>query len=93
MWTMKRYFILCLALLCIFCAGNLHAEQLWTKCHVTCRCLHDNTIGNFAFTIPVDKSPDIGFEADWACKVYGEKVCSDGCNGTKYTFTYQVVSP
>ncbi len=67
--------------------------QVGTKCHITCRCLQDNTVGNFAFVIPVDQSPDIGFEADLACKAYGDRVCSDGCNGLKFSFTYQVTSP
>jgi hypothetical protein len=67
--------------------------QVLTKCHITCRCLQDNSVGNFAFVIPVDRSPDIGFEADMACKAYGHRVCSDGCNGLKFSYTYQVVSP
>ena len=67
--------------------------QLWVKCHITCRCLHDNSVGNFKFVIPVDLSPDIGFDADWACRIYGNRVCADGCNGTKFKYTYQVVSP
>jgi hypothetical protein len=68
-------------------------DQVLTKCHITCRCLQDNSVGNFAFVIPVDRSPDIGFEADMACKAYGHRVCSDGCNGLKFSYTYQVVSP
>jgi hypothetical protein len=68
-------------------------EQVWTKCHITCRCLSDNTVGNFAFDIPVDRSPDIGFEADLTCKSYGHRVCTDGCNGLKFSYTYQVTSP
>ncbi|MEI8182392.1 MAG: hypothetical protein WCG29_06760 [Desulfomonile sp.] len=69
------------------------AEQVWTKCHITCRCLNDNSVGNFAFDIPVDRSPDIGFEADLTCKSYGHRVCYDGCNGLKFSYTYQVTSP
>ncbi len=69
------------------------AEQVWTKCHISCRCLHDNSVGSFAFAIPVDRSPDIGFDADRICSIYGQRVCSDGCNGTKYSYTYQVTSP
>lgn len=69
------------------------AGQVWIKCHVTCRCQCDNTVGNFAFMIPVDRSPDIGFEADQACNAYANRVCTDGCNGLKFTYTYQVTSP
>lgn len=69
------------------------AGQVWTKCHISCRCLQDNSVGNFAFMIPVDRSPDIGFEADMACKAYGHRTCYDGCNGLKFTYTYQVISP
>lgn len=68
-------------------------NQVWTKCHITCRCLQDNSVGNFSFVIPVDRSPDIGFDADLACKTYGHQVCSDGCNGLKFSYTYQVTSP
>jgi hypothetical protein len=67
--------------------------QVLTKCHITCRCLQDNTVGNFAFVVPVDQTPDIGFDADMMCKAYGNRVCSDGCNGLKFSYTYQVVSP
>jgi hypothetical protein len=67
--------------------------QVGTKCHITCRCLQDNTVGNFAFVIPVDQTPDMGYEADLACKAYGHRVCSDGCNGLKFSYTYQVTSP
>jgi hypothetical protein len=67
--------------------------QVWTKCHLTCRCLHDNSVGNFEFVIPVDASPDIGFDADWACTTHGHRVCADSCNGTKFAYTYQVTSP
>jgi len=69
------------------------ADQVWIRCHITCRCLQNNTVGNFAFEIAVDRSPDIGFEADLACKSYGHRACSDGCNGTKFSYTYQVTSP
>jgi len=68
-------------------------QQLWTKCHITCRCLQDDSVGNFATTIPIDRSPDIGFDADLACKSYGHRVCLDGCNGLKFSYTYQVTSP
>jgi hypothetical protein len=67
--------------------------QVWTKCHITCRCLHDDSVGNFEFAIPVDVSPDIGFDADWACKTHGHRICADCCNGTKFAYTYQVTSP
>ncbi|MGO9572247.1 MAG: hypothetical protein ACLP5H_32420 [Desulfomonilaceae bacterium] len=67
--------------------------QVGTKCHITCRCLQDNSVGNLAFVIPVDQSPDIGYEADLACKAYGHRVCSEGCNGLKFSYTYQVTSP
>lgn len=69
------------------------AGQVWAKCHISCRCLCDDTVGNFMFAVPIDRSPDIGFEADLTCKAYGERACSDGCNGLQYSFTYQVVSP
>ena len=80
-------------LLVVGLAMNAWSGQVWTKCHITCRCLHDNSVGNFQFVIPVDRSPDIGFDADWACKVYGHRICADGCNGTKFSYTYQVTSP
>jgi hypothetical protein len=67
--------------------------QVWTKCHITCRCLQDNSVGNFAFAVPVDQSPDIGFDADLACKRYGHQICLDGCNSIKFSYTYQVTSP
>ena len=79
--------------ICVGLVPCVMAEQVWTKCHVTCRCLQDNTVGNFAFVIPIDKTPDIGFEADLACKAYGNRVCSDGCNGIKFNYSYQVTSP
>jgi hypothetical protein len=69
------------------------AEQVWTKCHISCRCLQNDSVGNFAFVIPVDRSPDIYFDADRACKAYGDWVCLDGCNSRKFTYTYQVTSP
>jgi hypothetical protein len=72
---------------------NCGAQQVWTKCHITCRCLNDNTVGNFSFVIPVDKTPDIGYEADLACQVYGHRVCSEGCNGLQFSYTYQTTSP
>ncbi len=73
--------------------GPARGEQVWLKCHITCRCSHDDSVGNFAFMIPIDKSPDIGFQADQACKSYGYRICADGCNGTKFTYSYQVTSP
>jgi len=73
--------------------GTAWGQQVWTKCHITCRCLQDNTVGNFSFVVPVDRSPDIGFEADQMCQIYGQRVCSDGCNGLKFAYTYQVTSP
>jgi len=69
------------------------AGQVLTKCHITCRCLCDDSIANFVFVIPIDKSPDIGYESDLACKSYGHRVCYDCCNGLKFSYTYQVVSP
>ncbi len=69
------------------------AGQVWVKCDITCRCLSDGQIGNFTFVIPVDKSPDLGYDADSACKSYGHRVCSDGCNGLKFSYTYQVTGP
>lgn len=85
-----------LALAAFLVAGSCvlaWSGQVGTKCHITCRCLQDNTVGNFAFVIPVDQSPDIGYEADLACQAYGHRVCSDGCNSLKFTFSYQVTSP
>ena len=73
--------------------GFVWAGQVWTQCHITCRCLRDNSVGNFNFVVPIDRSPDIGRDADQACRVYGNRVCADGCNGTKYSFTYRVTSP
>lgn len=69
------------------------AGQVWIKCHITCRCLQDNTVGNFAFNIALDRSPDTGFDADLACNSYAHRTCLDGCNGTKFSYTYQVTSP
>ena len=74
-------------------SGIAWGQQVWTKCHITCRCLQDNSVANFSFVIPVDRSPDIGFEADQACKSYGERICPDGCNSLKFAYTYQVTSP
>lgn len=79
--------------MCLLTPTIPSAGEVWIKCHITCRCLQDNTVGNFSFNIPVDTSPDIGFEADMACKRYGHQVCYDGCNGLKFTYTYQVVAP
>ncbi|MBI5249641.1 MAG: hypothetical protein HY912_09110 [Desulfomonile tiedjei] len=69
------------------------AEQVWTKCHITCRCLQDNTVGNFMFNIPLDRTPDTGFDADAACNSYAYRTCADVCNGTKFSYTFQVTSP
>lgn len=87
---------LVLLLACVASAGlqgASHGEQVATKCHITCRCLQNNSVGNFSFVIPVDRSPDIGFEADQVCNQYGHKVCLDGCNSRKFSYTYQVSSP
>lgn len=67
--------------------------QVWINCHITCRCLHDNSVGNFSFDIAIDRSHDIGFQADQACKAYGHRVCSDGCNGLNFSYSYRVISP
>lgn len=82
-----------LVLLALGLSSSAAAGQVWTKCHITCRCQCDNSVGNLAFMIPVDKSPDIGFEADQACNAYAHRACYDGCNGLKFTYTYQVTSP
>jgi hypothetical protein len=74
-------------------SGSVWGGQVWIKCHITCRCQHDDSVGNFKFVIPMDLSPDMAFDSDWACRVYGNRVCADGCNGTKFTYTYQVTSP
>ena len=92
-FPMKAVTIALAAALILTAATLCPAGQVWTKCHITCRCLQDNSVGNFAFVIPVDVSPDIGFDADLACKSYGDRICSDGCNSLKYSFTYQVTSP
>lgn len=73
--------------------GTACGEQVLTKCHITCRCLQNDSVGNFAFVIPIDRSPDMGFDADQACKAYGHKVCLDGCNSRKFSYTYKVTSP
>lgn len=78
---------------CLLTPSTPDAGETWIKCHITCRCLQDNTVGNFSFNIPVDTTPDIGFDADLACKRYGHHVCYEGCNGLKFTYTYQVVAP
>lgn len=87
------YLLFFAALLASSYVQTAQADQVWIKCHITCRCLQDNTVGNFAFDVVIDRSPDIGFEADLTCKSYGHRVCSDGCNGTKFSYTYQVTSP
>ena len=81
------------AALVVGCLTVASAEQVWTKCHITCRCLQNDSVGNFTFVIPIDRSPDIHFDADQACKAYGSRVCLDGCNGRKFSYTYQVTSP
>ncbi len=90
-----RVLLIVLTAMCVTLGtvGAGWSEQVWIKCHITCRCSHDNSVGNFAFMIPLDKSPDTGFDADNACKSYGHRVCADGCNGTKFTYSYQVTSP
>ncbi|MGC8603662.1 MAG: hypothetical protein ACP5VS_08250 [Desulfomonilaceae bacterium] len=81
-------------LIIILTEGHIgFTDQVWTKCHITCRCLQDNSVGNFSFVIPVDRTADIGYDADLACKTYGHKICADGCNGLKFSYTYQVTSP
>ena len=67
--------------------------QVWTKCHITCRCLQNNEVGAFDFVLPVDVTPDTGYEADLACKTHGYRNCGDCCNGTKFAYTYKVTSP
>lgn len=69
------------------------AGQVWTKCHITCRCLQTNNVGNFQFMLPIDRVRDMTYEADLACKAQGHNVCSDGCNGLKFSYTYKVTSP
>ncbi|MGB6065742.1 MAG: hypothetical protein WBG50_13135 [Desulfomonilaceae bacterium] len=80
-------------LLAVGTLSTVWGGQVGIKCHITCRCLQDNTVGNFAFIIPVDQTPDTGYDADLACFVYGNRVCSDGCNGLKFSYTYQTTSP
>lgn len=92
-YTAKAIMILSAVSIGLLPFSTAAGEQIWTKCHITCRCLNDNTVGNFAFEIPIDRSPDIGFEADVTCKSYGHRVCYDGCNGLKFSYTYQVTSP
>jgi hypothetical protein len=90
----RLLFVVLLAMcLTLGALGAAWSEQVYVKCHITCRCSHDDSIGNFAFMIPVDKSPDTGFHGDQACKSYGNRICADSCNGTKFTYTYQVTSP
>ncbi len=94
MARLKSAFVMVLLVVMAFClAATAWGGQVWTKCHITCRCLHDDSVGNFDFVIPVDVSTDIGFDADWACKTHGHRVCADSCNGTKFAYTYQVTSP
>lgn len=73
--------------------SNALGSEIGIKCHITCRCLHDNSIGNFEFVIPVSQGPDPAWEADQACRAYGHRVCVDGCNGTKFSYTYKVTAP
>ncbi len=93
MGSNKAAIIVMLIFALVLGAGGAWGQQVWTKCHITCRCLQDNSVANFSFMIPVDRSPDIGFEADLACKSYGERICPDGCNSLKFAYTYQVTSP
>ena len=45
----------------------------------------DSSVGNFFSVIFLwIGSPDIGFDADLACKGYRNKIFSDGCNGLKF---------
>ena len=74
-------------------AGAAFGNQVWIKCHISCRCLQDDSVGNFEFVIPVDRTPDTGHSADAACKVVAHKACIAGCNSRKFAFTYKVTSP
>jgi hypothetical protein len=85
--------IAALAVLAVGGSCIASASQVWINCHITCRCLHDDSVGNFKFVIPVDVTVDTGYEANEACRVYGNRVCADGCNGAKFTFTFQVTGP
>jgi hypothetical protein len=80
-------------LLTLSLLGAASAQQVVTKCHVTCRCLQDDSVGNFLFVVPIDRTPDMAFDADQACKAYGYRVCLDGCNSRKFSYTYQVTAP
>jgi hypothetical protein len=94
MLPVRNAVIVTLALVLILvAAASATAGQVWTKCDITCRCLSNDQVGNFSFMVPVDTSPDVAFDAHEACKSYGHRICSDGCNGLKFTFTYQVTSP
>jgi len=84
---------LTVAIVCGTPAGLIAGGQVWTKCEITCRCHQDDSVGNYSFVLPIDATPDTGFDADWACKVHGNRVCADSCNGTKFSYTYQVTSP
>ncbi|MFH0823153.1 MAG: hypothetical protein V2B18_10420 [Pseudomonadota bacterium] len=81
-------------ILLILCtAPPAPAGQVWTKCHVTCRCLQNNSVGNFTFVLPIDESPDTSHDANLLCRQTGYAVCRDGCNTSKFSYTYQVTSP
>ena len=73
--------------------SSVRAGQVWTKCHVTCRCLQNDQVANFTFLLPLDVSPDMGFEADQLCRARGHAICLDACNSSKFSYTYQVTSP
>lgn len=85
--------ILCCSSILVLACSSVMAGEIGIKCHITCRCLHDNSVGNFEFVIPVAAGPDPAYEADQACRAYGHRVCADGCNGTKFSYTYKITAP
>jgi len=89
----RNAILLLLGLMILGAAMAAWGGQVWTKCHITCRCLQDNQVGNFKFVLPLDVTHDIGFQADKVCKVQGHRVCLEGCNSYKFSYTYQVTSP
>ncbi|MEW6138540.1 MAG: hypothetical protein AB1733_09930 [Thermodesulfobacteriota bacterium] len=92
-WSRSLSVLVAIVVGAIGLSGLAHGEQVATKCHITCRCLQNNSVGNFSFVVPVDRSPDIAHDADLACKRYGFQVCLDGCNSRKFSYTYQITSP
>jgi hypothetical protein len=94
---MRTFNLLLLISICVFVSispfDRAISGEIGIKCHITCRCLRDNSVGNFEFVIPVSQSPDPAFAADQACRAYGHRVCTDGCNGTKFSYTYKVTAP